>query len=92
MHFIADSACMTQLTIRRVEEIWVAKAKALAKERAVSMNTVLVEILEKELGDESERRKTNGLEVFAGSCPESFGEDWDDYLKELNQVNPEDWK
>ena len=91
MRYVGNSACMTQLTIRRVEEVWVAKAKAMASDRGVSMNQVLVDVLKKEFGCDG-GKKTNGLEKFSGSCPDCFGEDWDEYLKELNQVNPQDWK
>ncbi|MFC7339132.1 hypothetical protein ACFQY0_18205 [Haloferula chungangensis] len=41
---------MTQVTTRQVEDEWVAKAKAKAAERGVSMNTVLVEALRTGLG------------------------------------------
>lgn len=80
---------MTQVTIRRIEEVWVEKAKLEAARRQVSMNTVLVEALRKGLGVDASK-KTNGLECFAGDS--DFGPGWDNYLEELKQVNPEDWK
>jgi hypothetical protein len=40
MHSLKDGVRMTQVTIRRVEESWVAKAKADTAERGVSMNKV----------------------------------------------------
>lgn len=82
---------MTQVTIRRVEESWVAKAKALAAERGVSMNAVLLEAMGKGLGV-SEVRKTNGLERFAGVCPDEFGEDWDKAMEVFEQVDEALWK
>jgi len=82
---------MTQVTIRRVEESWVAKAKAEAAERGVSMNQVLVDALRRGLGVEP-KKKTNGLERFAGDSRHLYDSDWDAYLEELNEVNPEDWK
>jgi len=69
----------------------VAKAKVVATERGVSMNQVLVDVLAREFGDAG-GRKSNGLDRFSGSCPDCFGEDWAEYLKELKLVNPEDWK
>ena len=85
---------MTQLTIRRVEESWVAKAKADAAERGVSMNQVLVEALRRGLGVES-RKKRNGLERFAGSLPfTSAAEEaaWNAAMKDCEQIDEESWK
>jgi hypothetical protein len=80
---------MTQVTIRRVEEKWVAKAKAEAKRRGVSMNQVLIDALARGLGVQG-KPPLNGLEKLAGDS--DFGPEWDDYLEELSEVNPEDWK
>lgn len=82
---------MTQLTIRRVEEAWVAKAKADAAKRGVSMNQVLVDALQRGLGVGAQQ-KTNGLEQFSGDSKDLFGPEWDAYMEELKVVNPEDWK
>ncbi len=82
---------MRQVTVRRVEEDWVAKAKAEAAERGVSMNTVLLEALAKGLGVDG-RKKTNGLEKFAGTCPEGFGVEFDEAMKECSQIDEEMWK
>lgn len=82
---------MTQLTVRRVEEAWVAKAKAEAAERGVSMNTVLVEALRDKFEDK-QKGWTNGLEKFAGSCPEGFGPEFDEAMKECSQIDEEMWK
>jgi len=82
---------MTQVTIRRVEESWVVKAKADAAERGVSMNQVLVDALQRGLGVGGEL-KTNGLEKFSGDSKDLLGPEWDTYLEELKVVNPEDWK
>ncbi|MBK1829277.1 hypothetical protein JIN77_00925 [Verrucomicrobiaceae bacterium R5-34] len=82
---------MTQVTVRRVEEDWVAKAKAEAAKRGVSMNTVLLEALAKGLGVNGEK-KTNGLEKFAGSRPEGFGPEFDEAMKECSQIDEEMWK
>jgi hypothetical protein len=94
MHFLADSACMTQVTVRRVEEAWVAKAKAEAAERGVSMNQVLVDALQRGLGVVAQK-KTNGLEQFAGSMPfESEAERiaWDEAMKDCERIDEESWK
>ncbi|TVR55558.1 MAG: hypothetical protein EA425_00610 [Puniceicoccaceae bacterium] len=80
---------MPQVTIRKVDERCVAKAKAEAKRRGVSMNEVLRESLLRGLGVDAEMPR-NGLEQFAGDS--DFGPDWDAYLEELNRIDPEDWK
>jgi hypothetical protein len=85
---------MTQLTIRRVEESWVTKAKADAAARGVSMNQVLVDALARGLGVVAQK-KTNGLEVFAGSMPfESEAEriTWDQAMQDCEQIDEESWK
>jgi hypothetical protein len=81
-------AYMKQITIRKVKESSISKAKQRAREHGVAMNTVLVEALEKGLGDHS--AATNGLEEFAGDS--DFGPEWDSRMEELGKVNPEDWK
>jgi len=81
-------ARMKQVTIRKVKESSISKAKQRARDNGVAMNTVLVEALEKGLGEDSPA--TNGLEQFAGDS--DFGPDWDSRMEELGKVNPEDWK
>jgi hypothetical protein len=87
-HF-AFSAYMKQVTIRKVQESSISKARQRARERGVAMNTVLVEALEHGLGVHPETA-TNGLEQFAGDS--DFGPDWDARMAELREVNPADWK
>ncbi|MCC5790019.1 MAG: hypothetical protein JJT75_10305 [Opitutales bacterium] len=89
MHFFTDTVGMKQLTIRRVDERCVAKAKAEAKRRGVSMNEILRESLRRGLELDAEKPR-NGLEKFAGDS--DFGPEWDEYLEELNRIDPEDWK
>ena len=83
---------MTQVTVRRVEEAWVAKA--IAVERGVSMNTVLVDALQRGLGVATQK-KTNGLEEFAGSMPfepEAERIAWDVAMKDCERIDEESWK
>jgi hypothetical protein len=82
---------MTQVTVRKVEEAWVAKAKKIAEHKGVSMNTVLVEALAKGLGVEGNLRR-NGLEKFAADSPDDFGRDWDETMEVFQTIDPELWK
>ena len=82
---------MTQVTVRRVAEAWVAKAKAIAAERGVSMNTVLVEALEENFGGKPEDW-TNGLEKFAGTDPEGFGPEFEEAMEDCSQIDEKTWK
>ncbi len=82
---------MTQVTVRRVDEKWVEKAKAVAASKGVSMNTVLVDALAKGLGVDGLPRK-NGLEKFAGDSPNDFGPEWEDSMEVFNTIDPELWK
>ena len=82
---------MTQVTVRRVDERWVAKAKADAAEKGVSMNQVLVEAIGKGLGVDAES-KTNGLECFAGDSANLLDEGFDEAMTECSQVDLRDWE
>jgi hypothetical protein len=82
---------MTQVTVRRVDEKWVVKAKAVAAEKGVSMNTVLVEALAKGLGVDCPPRK-NGLEQYAADSPDDFGAEWEETMEVFNTIDPELWK
>jgi hypothetical protein len=83
------AARMKQITLRKVNERAIVAAKERARERGVAMNAVLVEALERGLGIHP-GTVTNGLESLAGDS--DFGEQWDERMRELEKVNPEDWK
>jgi hypothetical protein len=80
---------MKQVTIRKVSDRGVLKAKQLAKERESSLNEVLVEALETGLGVRGQQA-LNGLEVFAADS--DFGPEWEQYLThDLNRIDEEIW-
>lgn len=72
-----------------------AKAKAEAAEKGVSMNQVLLEAIGRGLGVDK-APKINGLEKFAGSMPfesEEERKQWENFLDvDLNQIDKEDWE
>lgn len=81
---------MNQVTVRRIEDRCLALAKQKAKERRVSMNTILLEALEAGLGVQSELTH-HDLDHYAGAS--DFGPDCDRFLNvELNQIDEESWK
>jgi len=80
---------MKQVTLRKIRESSLSKAKQQARERGVAMNTVLVEALERGLGDRPDA-PANGLEEFAADS--DFGPDWDARMEELETIHPDDWK
>jgi len=82
---------MTQVTVRKVREEWVAKAKADAAEKGVSMNAILVAALKKGLGVDS-KPKTNGLERFGGTRPEGFGPEFEEAMGECSRIDEKKWK
>jgi hypothetical protein len=83
-------AGVKQVTVRRVGDKCIELAKHKAKERRVSMNTVLVEALEVGLGVDSEVIH-HDLDHYIGAS--DFGPDWDRFLKEdLNKIDPESWQ
>jgi hypothetical protein len=79
---------MAQVTIRKVEEDWVAKAKALAVAKGVSMNSVLVDALKRGLEVEGACRRTN-LDRFAADSPDEFGADWNESMKVFEAIDEE---
>ena len=81
---------MTQVTIRRVDEAWVAKAKQEAARLKISMNQVLVDALRRGLGADTEPVRKNNLDPYAGDS--DFGPEWDEFLdKYLKQLDAELW-
>ena len=82
---------MTQVTIRKVDEAWVAKAKLEAARKGVSMNQILVEAIGKGLGVLPAEQK-NGLERFTGDTPEGFGPGFEEAMAECSQIHAEDWE
>ncbi|MFN0130719.1 MAG: hypothetical protein ACKV19_28995 [Verrucomicrobiales bacterium] len=81
---------MVQVTIRRLEEDWVRKAKAEAIRRKVSLNQILVEALRRGLGVDSEPVRKTNLDRYAGDS--DFGPEWDEFLeRDLKRIDPELW-
>ena len=81
---------MAQVTIRRVDEAWVEKARQEAARLKVSMNQVLVDALRKGLGADVEPVRKANLDRYAGDS--DFGPGWDEFLgKDLQQVDDELW-
>ena len=81
---------MTQVTIRKVEESWVEKAREEAARRKVSMNQVLAEALRRGLGVGTEPVRRNNLDKYAGDS--DFGPGWDEFLEnDLKQVDESLW-
>jgi hypothetical protein len=79
-----------QVTIRRVEEDWIKKAKAEAQAKGISMNEVLRRALAIGLGIGGERRRKSNLDRYAGDS--DFGTEWESYLnKDLQKVDEELW-
>ena len=76
------------MTVKEVKEQWIAKAKAIAADRGVSMNTVLVDALAKGLSVVGSPRR-NGLEKFAADSPNDFGRDWEESMEVFNTIDPE---
>ena len=81
---------MAQVTIRRVDEAWVEKARQEAARLKVSMNQVLVDALRKGLGADVEPVRKANLDRYAGDS--DFGPGWDEFVgKDLQQVDDELW-
>jgi len=81
-----ESACVTQVTIRQVEEDWVAKAKALAPAKGVPMNSVLVDALKRGLEVEGACRRSN-LDRFAGDSADEFGAEWEESMAVFEAID-----
>lgn len=83
-------ACMNQITIRKVSDRGVERAREMARERGVPLNDIYVEAIEEGLGVRG-RKPANGLEVFSGDS--DFGSEWENYLnRDLNRIDEEIWR
>jgi hypothetical protein len=85
---------MAQVTVRKVDDSVVAKAKEEAERKGVSMNTVLREAIGRGLGL-TEEVKTNGLEKFSGVMPfESKQEEreWEESMRGFDEIDENLWK
>lgn len=82
---------MTQVTVRNIDDEWVAKAKAEAREKGISMNAVLKEAIGRGLGVES-AKTTNGLGKFAGDSSDLFDEGFDEAMADCSRIDPRDWE
>ena len=80
---------MKQITVRQVDERCLSEAKRIAATRGLSMNTVLVEALERGLGLTGGTRR-NGLEKYAGDS--DFGPEWEARMQAFDRIDPGDWK
>ena len=81
---------MKQVTIRKVEEAWVEKARAEAARRKVSMNQVLAEALRRGLGADADPVRRSNLDKYAGGS--DFGPEWDEFLeKDLKKIDENLW-
>jgi len=81
---------MKQITIRKVPDSGVERARGLAKEKGIPLNDVFVQALESGLGLTG-KALTNGLEIFSGDS--KFGTEWDRYLDDdLQKIDPDVWK
>ncbi|MDA1274125.1 MAG: hypothetical protein O2960_08730 [Verrucomicrobia bacterium] len=79
-----------QVTIRRVEESWVAKAKAEAARRGVSMNEVLRDALAIGLAAKGERKRNTDLDKYARDS--DFGPEWESFLEgDLKKIDDDLW-
>ncbi|MFK5921356.1 MAG: hypothetical protein QM496_04210 [Verrucomicrobiota bacterium] len=69
-----------------MEDEWIKRAKAEAKDLGVSINQVLVDALARGLG--VDEKKSNGLEKFAGCMPfesDEEREQWEESMKVVEQ-------
>ncbi len=81
---------MAQVTIRKVEESWVEKAREEAARRKFSMNQVLAEALRRGLGVDAAPVRRNNLDKYAGDS--DFGPEWEEFLEnDLKQVDESLW-
>jgi len=79
------NAGMRQVSIQGIQEDPVEQAKRQATERGISLNHVLREALLRGLAIHGELA-TNGLERFAGTCPEGFGPEFEAAMRDCSQI------
>ena len=82
---------MKQITVRKVNERAIERARELAKHRGVSLNRIYRDAIEKGLGVTETPQRYNDLGKFAGDS--DFGPEWDKFLdRDLNRIDEDEWK
>ena len=82
---------MDQITVRKVNERCISRARERARERGISLNKVYQEALEKGLGVNEVPGRYNDLDKYAGSMkPDAKFERYLD--EDLKQIDSEMWE
>ncbi len=84
---------MKAITLRNVPPAVEKAIRAKARQKRISVNRAVIELLAERVGI-SERRRTvhHDLDRFIGSWTAKEAKEFDDALGEMRQIDPEIWK
>jgi len=88
MHYTVGMNSTQQLTIRGVDEMTKRLLETRARERGISLNAYNLELLRREVGTSSAKKK-NGLERFIGIAP--FDSKVEEALKDQRKPTADKW-
>ena len=81
---------MKQITVRRLNERAINRARELAAQDGISLNCVYLEAIERGLGVREKPIRYDDLDKFAGDA--DFGPEWDQILeKDINRIDEGEW-
>jgi plasmid stability protein len=85
---------MKAITLRNIPPEIQKAIRAKAKEKGISMNRAVLELLEERLGTQGKRRKKvyTDLDFLFGSWTQAEADEFNKALEEQRRVYPEDWR
>jgi len=83
---------MNQLTLRNIPEDLEKEIRRIAKEREMSINKTVRELLYKALGIDMSSKKKRDLSDFAGFWDEEEAKEFEEATKLFEEIDAELWK
>ena len=84
---------MKAITLRNVPPAVEKAIRAKARQKRISVNRAVIELLEERVGVSDRRRVIHhDLDRFIGSWTAREAKEFDDALGEMRQIDPELWK
>ena len=83
---------MNQLTLRKIPPAIDRQLRLVSAKKSQSINTTILETLQKGLGLEESSKKKRDLSRYAGTWTQDEYEQFENNCKVFEQIDPEVWK
>jgi len=85
---------MKAITLRNIPPEILKAIRAKAREKRISMNRAVLELLQERLGTpgSSRRRVYTDLDEFFGTWTQAEGDEFNKALEDQRRIHPEDWR